>query len=56
MPIYEFKCVKCGHEDHFILNIKDRNTVQECTECKAEMERKVSIPLLMGFNELGQSK
>ena len=42
MPIYEYRCPKCGHEDQiFSLKIKDKIIV-ECPKCGTDMERMFS--------------
>ena len=42
MPIYEYKCLKCGYEDQLLsLKIRDKIFV-ECSKCGTAMERKIS--------------
>ncbi|MBN2376750.1 MAG: hypothetical protein JXD22_10125 [Sedimentisphaerales bacterium] len=42
MPIYEYKCEKCGYVEEFLE--KSRNAVKHnCPECKnVEMKKKIS--------------
>lgn len=40
MPIYEFSCLKCGHEFEELLPLNSSNP--ECPKCKSETEKLVS--------------
>ena len=40
MPIYRYKCAKCGNTDEFMIGVTTEDDVVKCAECKsAEMER-----------------
>lgn len=44
MPIYEYRCKKCGHEFEELVSSSD-STAPECPSCHAaETERMVSRP------------
>jgi putative FmdB family regulatory protein len=42
MPIYEFKCVDCGHEFEELISYKERDTERPCTRCNGDSERKAA--------------
>jgi putative FmdB family regulatory protein len=42
MPLYEFKCVGCGHEFEELVPYKDRDAEQSCKRCGTVSERKVA--------------
>ncbi len=44
MPIYVFKCSKCGHEFEEILGIDKMNAVLKCKLCKEDSNRKIPAP------------
>ncbi len=46
MPVYEFSCQKCGHQEDLILFISERDQPQNCKLCAIPMERQPSIPRL----------
>ncbi len=42
MPIYEFKCNKCGHDFDVIESFKERNQkIEKCPKCKSENVERV---------------
>lgn len=41
MPIYEYKCKKCGKEFEVIQKFSDK-PVAECIECKGPVEKLIS--------------
>ena len=44
MPIYEYQCTKCGHQEEVIQKISDK-PLKKCPECgKSAMEKLVSAP------------
>lgn len=45
MPLYDYKCTECEHEEELIVSFKDLNENQYCDVCKKEtLERKISAP------------
>lgn len=42
MPIYEFKCPKCGQPKEIIARISEEYETPKCTECLVEMTKAVS--------------
>ena len=36
MPIYEFRCVKCGHVQEMLLSRSSEEIVMKCEECEGE--------------------
>ena len=45
MPIYEYKCNKCGHRFEVIQKVSDP-PLQRCEKCKGRAERLVSSPAI----------
>ena len=41
MPIYEYRCTKCGHHIEIIQKISDR-PLRKCPECSGRLEKLVS--------------
>lgn len=41
MPIYDFKCEKCNHQDELMMKIECRDGVLECPECSENAFKKV---------------
>lgn len=41
MPIYEYKCKKCGHEFEEIQKFSDK-PIAECAKCKGPVEKLIS--------------
>lgn len=44
MPIYEYQCPECGHEQEAILPLSEVMIVQLCSGCGKPTERRISIP------------
>jgi putative FmdB family regulatory protein len=43
MPIYEFRCVQCGHIQEFLFTSSNEPAELKCSECQGdEMERVLS--------------
>ncbi len=43
MPIYEYRCLKCGNPREIILPVDERNNPQDCI-CGEIMTRIISLP------------
>jgi len=43
MPLYEYKCKKCGHRFEKILKFSDK-PVKKCPECGGAVEQVISAP------------
>ena len=41
MPIYEYRCKKCGHQFDMMLKMSD-SSIQKCEKCGEEAERLIS--------------
>jgi len=44
MPIYEYRCPECGHEQEAILPFNNLMIVQLCSKCGKPTERRISLP------------
>ena len=45
MPLYEYKCVKCGHRFEKIESVKASET-KKCPKCGANAKRQASAPAI----------
>ena len=41
MPIYEYRCLKCGHEMEVVQKLSDP-PLQRCRECRGKVEKMIS--------------
>ncbi|MBN2208666.1 MAG: zinc ribbon domain-containing protein [Candidatus Coatesbacteria bacterium] len=46
MPLYEYKCVKCGHRMEVLLDV-DEPEPESCPECKGKLKRLLGVPGLI---------
>jgi len=52
MPLYEYKCKKCGHRFERIQSFSAED-VKECPVCQGEVERLISTPARPHFKGSG---
>ncbi len=45
MPIYEYRCTKCGHRFESIQKVSDSH-LTKCEKCKGKVERLISSPAI----------
>ncbi len=45
VPIYEYRCARCGHEFELIQKVSDP-PVKKCEKCKGRAERLISSPAI----------
>ena len=45
MPIYEYRCTKCGHRFEAIQKVSDA-PLTKCEKCKGKAERLISSPAI----------
>ena len=45
MPIYEYRCTKCGHRFEAIQKVNDAH-ISKCEKCKGKVERLISSPAI----------
>jgi putative FmdB family regulatory protein len=45
MPIYEYRCTKCGHRFESIQKVSDP-PLTKCEKCKGKVERLISSPAI----------
>lgn len=53
MPIYDYKCPKCGHTFNKLISIDERDNVV-CESCGEKVERVYSGKCNFGSNALGK--
>lgn len=44
MPIYEYKCPKCGREAEMIVTFSQADKSVECPDCSHTMDKQLSKP------------
>jgi putative FmdB family regulatory protein len=52
MPLYEYKCKKCGHRFELIQSFSAEDP-KECPACHGEVERLISTPARAHFKGTG---
>lgn len=52
MPIYEYRCIKCGHVFDVIQSVSDA-PLTDCPECDGKVEKCVSGPSSLQFKGSG---
>jgi len=52
MPLYEYKCKKCGHRFELIQSFSAEDA-KECPVCQGEVERLISTPARAHFKGSG---
>jgi putative FmdB family regulatory protein len=45
VPIYEYRCTKCGHRFEVIQKVSD-TPISKCEKCKGKAERLISSPAI----------
>jgi putative FmdB family regulatory protein len=45
VPIYEYRCTKCGHRFEAIQKVSDAH-ISKCEKCKGKAERLISSPAI----------
>jgi putative FmdB family regulatory protein len=45
VPIYEYRCTKCGHRFEAIQKVSD-SPLSKCEKCKGKVERLISSPAI----------
>jgi putative FmdB family regulatory protein len=45
VPIYEYRCTKCGHRFEAIQKVND-SPLSKCEKCKGKVERLISSPAI----------
>jgi len=56
MPLYDYSCGKCGHEKEVRHAISEIGKIEVlCDHCGAQMKKMMSVPALVGFDNIGRS-
>lgn len=56
MPIYEYECPGCGHEQEVRLPFSQASVVQMCASCGKPTEKMISLPHPAIFQVTGRDK
>ena len=57
MPLYDYKCPSCGTEKEVRHAINEIGKIEIlCDNCQSVMKKQLSVPSLIGFDEVGRSK
>lgn len=43
MPLFVYKCVKCNHEDEFLIKRDESDAPKQCDQCKGKLEKQISL-------------
>jgi putative FmdB family regulatory protein len=56
MPFYDYKCPECGAEREVQHSMSEVGKIEVfCHECHHKMNKKLSMPSLIGFDDIGRS-
>ena len=56
MPLYDYSCNKCGFEKEVQHTISEIGKIEVlCDHCGAPMKKMMSVPALVGFDNIGRS-
>lgn len=56
MPLYDYNCPSCGFEKEVQHSMNEIGKIKvECDACGAGMNKMLSAPTLIGFDEVGRS-
>jgi len=56
MPVYDYGCAKCGSSKEVQHTISEiGNITIACDDCGTKMVKQLSVPALIGFDNVGRS-
>lgn len=55
MPLYEFRCEKCGETFDKLVSTRDRNKIPACPECSSKKVQRLVSSFAVGTASTGQS-
>ena len=56
MPLYDYNCPSCGEEREVQHSMSEIGKIKvECNSCGTVMNKMLSAPTLIGFDEVGRS-
>jgi len=57
MPLYDYGCSECGAEKEVQHTVSEIGKIEIlCDECGKSMKKLLSIPALIGFDNIGRSR
>lgn len=56
MPLYDYECPECGAVREVQHSVNEIGKIQvRCEHCESQMKKMISLPALIGFDEVGRS-
>ena len=56
MPLYDYSCPECGAQKEVEHSMSEVGKIEIiCVECSHSMKKKLSMPSLIGFDDVGRS-
>ena len=57
MPLYDYECSKCGTIEEVQHTVSEIGKIEIlCNDCNLPMKKMLSVPALIGFDNVGRSK
>lgn len=57
MPLYDYECQKCGTVEEVQHTVSEIGKIEIlCNECDLPMKKMLSVPALIGFDNVGRSR
>ena len=57
MPLYDYECPKCGTIKEVQHSVSEIGKIDvSCDDCRIPMKKMLSLPALIGFDNIGRSR